>query len=434
MIGNKTEGFDLEFYAAKLLMSETFFAALSRNVNKVSNPKMPFYAGVRVTPGGYFELISNPLLMETLTDSERLAIIQHEYYHLIFGHLTTRKMEGVNPRASNIAMDLAINSHLLNTLPKKLAQLQADGTVRMDEENPGSPCIPGEGLFADYPVGMSAEWYLSKMMEDPQFQGGSGDGEGEPSDGEGEEGAGGGRGGLDDHSQWDGSKPNDGKNGQVTQSDIEIAKQRAQEMMEKAADEASRANNWGTVSTDLQKQILDMIKSRVNWQSVLRYFVKTSQRAGHQHTIKKLNRRSPYLFAGKRVVRTANIAVCIDESGSVSDKMLIHFFAALNALSKLATFTVVPFDHEVDEANIYEWRKGTHKIPTRTKTGGTCFDAPTRWVNESGKFDGMVILTDMGAPKPMPAKCRRLWMTDEANAENPYFQTDEKVIGIPMDT
>ena len=61
--------------------------------------------------------------------------------------------------------------------------------------------------------------------------------------------------------------------------------------------------------------------------------------------------------------------------------------------------------------------------------GGTCFDAPTKFVNE-GKFDGHIVLTDMMAPKPIASKCQRMWMTTAEYARNPYFTTSEGVVSI----
>ena len=68
----------------------------------------------------------------------------------------------------------------------------------------------------------------------------------------------------------------------------------------------------------------------------------------------------------------------------------------------------------------------------RVMCGGTCFDAPTKWVNERN-FDGMIILTDMAAPKPIPAKCQRMWMTDQQGKDSQYFTTNERVIVIEPD-
>ena len=73
------------------------------------------------------------------------------------------------------------------------------------------------------------------------------------------------------------------------------------------------------------------------------------------------------------------------------------------------------------------WKKGEKKKWERVLYGGTCFEAPTDYVNK-GKFDGHIVLTDMCAPKPKPSKCPRMWMTDSRNGRNPYFQTNERIV------
>jgi hypothetical protein len=40
-------------------------------------------------------------------------------------------------------------------------------------------------------------------------------------------------------------------------------------------------------------------------------------------------------------------------------------------------------------------------------------------VNERN-FDGHIILTDMCAPKPVPSKKQRMWMTSARHAKSPY--------------
>jgi predicted metal-dependent peptidase len=109
--------------------------------------------------------------------------------------------------------------------------------------------------------------------------------------------------------------------------------------------------------------------------------------------------------------------------------MLQLFYAELDNLAKLASFTIIPFDCNVAEDKIYVWKKGERRPWERVLSGGTDFDAPTEYVNKN-KFDGHIILTDMYAPKPKPSHCRRMWMTDERGKESQYFATDERVIVI----
>ena len=202
-----------------------------------------------------------------------------------------------------------------------------------------------------------------------------------------------------------------------------------QAVMDATKEVNQNGQGWGSVSAEMRKQIMDMISPKVDWRKVLRYFIKTSQRSAKRSTVRRVNKRFPYIHAGKRVNRTANIAISIDQSGSVSDTMLASFFSELGELAQFATFTVIPFDTRVDESLVYEWKKGQRKTWERVMCGGTCFNAPTKYVNERS-FDGHIILTDLMAPKPIPSKCQRMWMASPADVANPYFKTNERVIAI----
>ena len=392
--------FDLKLHAYRLLMDEPFFAALSRKIEKRADYNIPT-AGVRVDPeSAQFEMIYNPDFFASLPEEHVRGVLKHEFYHLIFEHVTSRKPEGVPHKAWNIAADLAINSHLQGELPEMA-------------------CMPGVGPFEDLPLHKSAEWYLANLpQKDEGGEGGSGSGEG--GEGEGEE-----PGSFDDHSGWD-----DNADSPQQQAANQMAKERLKNAMKEAAKEASQsAKGWGSVSGEVKKDILKRLESKVDWRKVLRYFIKTSQRASRRSSVKRINKRYAYIHPGKKVQRRAKIAIAIDQSGSVSDDMLSAFFGELNSLAKLAEFTVVPFDTNVDESKVYVWKKGKSQKAERVLCGGTCFNAPTEYVN-SQNFDGVIILTDMEAPKPKACKAQRMWMTDARGASRPYFKTNEKVIAI----
>jgi len=392
--------FDLKLHAYRLLMDEPFFAALSRKIEKRADYSIPT-AGVRVDPdSAQFEMIYNPDFFAKLPEEQVRGVLKHEFYHLIFEHVTSRKPEGVPHKAWNIAADLAINSHLQGELPEMA-------------------CMPGVGPFEDLPLHQTAEWYLANLpQKDEGDEGGSGSGEG--GEGEGEE-----PGSFDDHSGWD-----DNADSPQQQAANQMAKERLKNAMKEAAKEASQsAKGWGSVSGEVKEDILKRLESKVDWRKVLRYFIKTSQRASRRSSVKRINKRYAYIHPGKKVQRQAKIAIAIDQSGSVSNDMLSAFFAELNSLAKLAEFTVVPFDTHVDESKVYVWKKGKQQKAERVLCGGTCFNAPTEYVN-SQNFDGVIILTDMEAPKPKACKAQRMWMTDARGASRPYFKTNEKVIAI----
>ena len=104
--------FDLDRHAFRLLKDEPFFASISRNVNKIQNRGIPT-AGVMVNQTThFFELHYNPDFLDNLgktdfegnelegekqlerRDTEIRAILKHEFYHLIFNHLTERLPDG----------------------------------------------------------------------------------------------------------------------------------------------------------------------------------------------------------------------------------------------------------------------------------------------------------------------------------------------------
>ena len=106
------------------------------------------------------------------------------------------------------------------------------------------------------------------------------------------------------------------------------------------------------------------------------------------------------------------IAVYIDESGSVSDQELAKFYAELDNLSNRTDFYVYKFDHQVDEKSSFLWKKKTRPVMRRSLVGGTSFDAVTKHdIKNKKKFDGYIVLTDGGAPKPRISKgLKRCWV------------------------
>ena len=162
MTNSATPTFDLNQHMARLLLDEPFFASLSRRIDKRVKTDIPT-AGVWISEQtGNFELLYNPEFFASLeNDTERLAILKHEFYHIIFLHVTGRLPEGGMSKKWNYATDLAINGlpDMINTLPK--------GCL-----------IPAEkgSLFENFPAGLSSEQYYAMLPD--------GEGEGEGEDGQ----------------------------------------------------------------------------------------------------------------------------------------------------------------------------------------------------------------------------------------------------------
>ena len=403
--------FDLNIHVHRLLMDEPFFAALSRRMDKRATNAIPT-AGVTVTEEGKLQMVYNPKFFAPLSDEARKDILKHEFYHIVFQHVTGgrflsfRDMAPSERKIHNIAMDLAINGNLPNL--------------------PEGACFPGKGPFEHLEPHKTAEHYLRELRKMQKEGDGEGGGEGgTPGEGQGNGNPLDGMDSFDDHSGWD----------DVDEQTKQIAEERVKEFIKDAVEEAnSSSRGWGSVPADCRKEIIASISTKVDWRKVLRYFVKQSQKANKRSTVRKINKRYPYQHPGKKATRQAKIAIAIDQSGSVSDQMLADFFAELNSLAKLAEFTVIPFDTRVDPEKNWIWKKGQTRKRERTMYGGTCFNAPTKFVNETGGFDGLIICTDMEAPKPVRCNVQRMWITDEYHGNRPYFNPKpERMVVVPQE-
>ena len=387
-----SEDFDLNFHVYRLLVDEPFFAALSRRITKTASTAIPT-AGVRINEEtAQFEMIYNPKFMNSLCDvngkmldNHVRGVLMHEFYHLVFDHVSHRKPDDKKlHKMWNIAADLAINCHI-------------------GEKNlPEWVYMPGVGKFKNYPPFLSAEKYFKMLQQDPEMQSESGEGEGE---GEGGPSQGNGNGQFDSHDGWDDCDP----------AIREMAKQTIEEFIEKSTNECLKSQSWGTLSNETRESLIKRMHREIDWKKVMRNFIGNAQRAEHYNTHRRINRKFPYIHPGRRTSHIANVAVAIDQSGSVSDEMLSMFFSELDKLAELATFTVVPFDDRVFKKKIYKWKKGERRKAERVLNGGTNFDSVVNWLKTADeKYDGVIMLTDGYAPVPKAAPCRRIWLIPES--------------------
>jgi predicted metal-dependent peptidase len=379
----ETREFNLEKQIVSMLSSEPFYAAISRYIAKRKNTRIPT-ARVFVTESGHFIMEYNPEFFAQLSPAHRLGVLEHEFQHLILGHVTSRcpSPQSEDLQYWNIATDLAINSLLGR------------------EKLPTGCLFPGEGIFKELQPNLAAETYLSVVKKKHKEE----------------------KNESTDHSGW---IAQDGK----SEERHNIAEQRCRDILQKAVNECT-GSGWGSIPAEMKKQILERLQATIDWRKVLRFFIKASQVSEKTSTIKNINRRYPYIHAGRKVLRHARIAIGIDQSGSVDDLMLSTFFSELESLAKIAEFTVFFFDTEVDENSVQVWKKGKPAKKERTRCGGTCFDAPTAWINAKN-FDGCIIMTDMQAPVPRPCKVKRLWVTTEEAINKDYAgMFKERIIAV----
>lgn len=294
--------------------------------------------------------------------------------------------------------------------------------------------MPGDGIFKAYPPYLTSEQYWELIMSDPKMkqqiaeQYGSGkslfDGHGEEGEGQGDEEAKG-----EDEGEGEGKKK--------PQNFSQASKQAEAKRIAERCRNNSEKKGWGTASSNLSEYINSLLEQTIDWRAALRYFIMKSKRGSKYSTYRRTNRRirneaGESLAPGRKTTRTSSVLVATDESGSVSDNLMAEFIAELNGLSRYVEFTMIPFDTSCGEP--WKWEKGkTIRIVERTKTGGTDFNAPTKYFNAHKEFDGLIILTDMYAPTPGPSRTTRIWVTNTDKEYSESVAGNEPVIYIDAD-
>jgi len=222
---------------------------------------------------------------------------------------------------------------------------------------------------------------------------------------------------FDDHQGW-------AQDDAITSA---IAKQKAENIIESAYEECENKKDWGRLPEIVRKRLEKIVYPVNDPEKILRLFVDSASRGERISSIKKINRRYPYIHPGRKHGRRTSIAVAVDQSGSVDDDLLRQFFSFLEKLSKRTDFTVVPFDTRINEEDIYVWKKGAAETWNRVYGGGTDFNCVVEYLKKN-HFDGVIMLTDLCGEKPEKSPCKRIWVTNRDKNSKLFFDTTEKII------
>ena len=400
--------FKLDDHLVNLMLHEPFFSQIMVKLNKSETSAIPT-AGVLVkdcVP----HFVWNPSFVAALPTLKVRGLLKHECYHLIFNHCTQRRQEP--HRVWNFATDLGINSIISRKelpdgglIPGEPLDLSAiTDPARMEKWKKVSD------LIKSFPVNMSADWYFAELMKDPEISETI-----EPEPGEGEPG------GMDDHDGW----------GDMSDEERQVVEGRIKQALAEATRRCDSNGQWGSVPSSVQGKIREMVSSEVNWKSLLKNFCGRTQRAHRSSTMKRINRKYPYVHPGRKRGHSAHLAIYMAQSGSVDDESLALLFGELNNLGRMVEFTLIPFDSSVDSDNEKKWRRGQKFPPQRWRSGGTNFSAVAKHAEENKhRFDGYIVLTDGECSDPGPSKMRRAWVI--VPGRSLYFKPHPKDMLINM--
>jgi predicted metal-dependent peptidase len=212
----------------------------------------------------------------------------------------------------------------------------------------------------------------------------------------------------------------------LSQEEKEIIKNELREQINNAINKSVAAGNS---TNEVLKGLAKLISPpSLDMESVLSFFIERSVYTTRKPSMKKINKKVPYIFPGKNKRKTSHLALAVDQSGSVDDDLLTRLLKTCEKFLDHTSIDIIPFDcGDILPEKIRSLKMGDKVKLERVLTGGTDFNKPTEYINNSDLYDGLIILTDLGAQMPVPCCVERLWITSE-DFKNPQIEESGEIV------
>lgn len=422
--------FDIQEHLLFFIEKCPYYAYLSRSLSKVCTRKVQTIEISYNKDDDNICICYNPDFMSKWSPLQIRGLLIHELNHMSLGHLTLRSFHEKKylRYIANIAFDLANNSLIKTDIVNFSTGYDLTNNSKI---LPDGGCFPGEiftkfeteteenyqirlqtplaKAIASFPKLKAAEWYfenLKLLVDEEECEGSDVDYL------------------VDDHDSWE-KIPEDLQN---------YFNAKVRNIVEKAIAEANLTpNGWGNMSVNIKSAIENAQKIVIDWKHLLKYFIGSLNAGGRTSSLKRINRKYPLVHPGVKKNRVPKLLIARDESGSVSMKMFKIFTNWINTLTQKIDIEFVPFDTECLSENVVKWNKNAipREALVRIKSGGTDFNAPSMLFDapeNRNRWDGLIILTDGQAPKPVEVRKKRAWVLVKNGKLD--FQTSDLQVNI----
>jgi len=391
-----------------LLFQHPFFGNLASRLEVIDASK---WCETAATDGR--RLYYNREFIKSLTKSELIFVIGHEILHCVYDHFGRRG----NKRADiwNMANDYIVNSSLvteqIGTMPS-IGLISSKYTDEMTSEEVYKDLLKNS-VEIKMPLDMHLDMGGGKG-------GSSGDGdcpacggtgiEGNPAGGKSNKsnkskksGKGSGKGDkTHDHSKGgENSKtpkpcPNcsgSGKanatvtiiNGDGTDGPVKITEEELENIrneVRSAVIQAAQSSGAGSVPAGIKRIIKELTESKIDWREILEMHIKSSVK--DDFTYQKVSRKSwacNAILPGMNVMDSIDVALCIDTSGSMTDKMVADFLGEVKGI--METFPDFIVRLWTFDTKVYGYKEFTpynlDDITTYKPKGGGGTDFECNW-------------------------------------------------------
>ena len=346
-----------------LLLRHAFFGNLATRLRMV-NCEGDHFVKTCATDGRHFYY--SPEFIDQLNPKQTEFVFAHETLHNVFEHMFRRGDR--DPSIWNIACDYAINQILVDDkIGEKVSQIK---------------------IFQDNKYrGKSAEEIYDEIYEKYDEEDLKQLGEL-----------------LDQHMDPDKDGGGDSENGnskraKYTKEELKKIRDEIKEAMISAAQSAGAGN----IPAGVRRMIAELTEPKINWRELLKQQIQSTIR--NDYTWMRPSRKGWHtgaILPGMNFDQTIDICVCIDMSGSISDKQAKDFLSEIKGIMdsfkdfklKLWTFDTEVYDPiDITQDNIQEFDSYDTK-----GGGGTDFDVNWKFMKEEQIVPKKFIMFTDGYP------------------------------------
>lgn len=309
-----------------LLLKQAFFGNLATRLKLVNADD---WLQTLATDGRHFYY--NSRFVNMLDQKEMEFGFGHEVLHCVYDHMGRR--DNRDPKMWNIANDYCVNTDLVDHgIGRKITTIE----ILYDRKYKGMPSEEVYDLLMENVEMIDMDKLMDQMLDEHL----DGDGEGEGEGGEGGEqtecGTCGGTG--------EDGKGNDcpdcngtGKKGRPTISK-EMRDEIRDEFKEAVINAASNEPNAGNIPGNVKKMLKDLTEPQMDWRELLNLTLTSAIK--DDYTWMRPSRRGWHMDAimpGMNPGEEVDIAVAVDTSGSISQKMLMDFLSEVQGCMEMFT-------------------------------------------------------------------------------------------------
>ena len=336
-----------------LLLRASFFGNLATRLKLVNADE---WCSTAATDGRNFYY--NSRFIEMLKPKEIEFLFGHEVLHVVYDHMGRRVDR--DPQLSNIAADYCVNQDLIK---HRVGEKITTVPCLYDPKYDGMSYEQVYDILYENAEKIDIQSLIDKMLDDHL-------------DNDGDE---------DDSGEGDGNQGGNGKRPRLSKAERDAIRDEIKEAVLAAA---AASDGAGNIPAGVKRLIQDMTEPKMNWRELLRMNLESTMKS--DYTWMRASRKGWHMDAvmpGMNLEPMIDVAISIDASGSMLDRMLKDFLAEVAGIMEQFPnyrIHVLSFDTEVYNPQQYNSENLENIADYEVQGGGgTNFDCVFDYFKEN---------------------------------------------------